>query len=199
MNTVRTSSFDEFIEWYLNREKWKVRERKDEVICIPSDPNKRCDMMRQNSEWEDKIHNWFHTGTWSIVELTQNEFGRLIPAYFGWTCELIRTSRIRRHNRGLLRCMAREAIEKSHLNSDAGQAHREYYEKLKKQEFRLRGQHRIVLCSSGKAERKANPKGLYHLQDGWGRSLPYQILLLEKQLSYEAVEAFLALHPDESK
>jgi len=34
---------------------------------------------------------------------------------------------------------------------------------------------------------------MYYLHDGLGRSLPYQILIIKRQLSYEPISAFLAI------
>ena len=69
---------------------------------------------------------------------------------------------------------------------------KDYYRKFKSGAIRM-SQEPIVLRSLGSNEEgPRNPDALFYLHDGLGRSLPYQVLLVEGHLCYEPVEAFLA-------
>ena len=58
----------------------------------------------------------------------------------------------------------------------------------------LRKENRLVVRTLNEDEKHNFLKGTYsyYLHDGWGRALPYMVLLLQERIKYEPVEAFLA-------
>jgi len=201
MDTVGQSSYDKFIKWYLKREK---REKPDDNPCrVPWLARNRREFMRQRHS--GKLKDWFENANWSIVRITQDEFDRLIPIEDCWTKKVGLTDWSRGANYRLLRNVAYTAIRKIKsgeisLDCDQMSGYRKYYPRLKHGHMHLEGNDRIVLRSLEDDERfgnpegkpPGNPRGLFYLHDGWGRSLPYQMLLKEQALQYTPVEAFLA-------
>ncbi len=202
MDTVEQSSYDEFIKWYLKREK---REKPEEnPYRIPSLVRNRRKFMRQCHS--GKIKDWFEDANWSIVRISRDQFDRLIPIEDCWTKKVGLTDWSCGVDYRLLRNVAEITVQKIRsgdvsLDCDQMSGYRKYYPRLRNEHMHLRGNDRIVLRSLENDERfgnpegkpPGNPRGVFYLHDGWGRSLPYQVLLIENHLSYEPIEAFLAL------
>ena len=202
MKYIRKSSWEEYVKWYLHREQWKKAARESVDLEVPETPAEQKDKVKQL----EKFHDWFDDGraVWAIVELSQDEFERLIPAYQCFSHRRLAKRWLKRKNTGLLKEMAELARRKNYIywpNSEV-QQHKDYYEQFKLGRMHLTGEHRIVICTADRASGKEadpaiNPDSFYHLEDGWGRSLPYQILLLEGKISFGKVEAFCACDPDD--
>ena len=81
MNRIRRSSYNEFVKWYLEREKREKSE--DNPGRIPwSARNRRKLMWRRHS---GKLEDWFQRADWGIVLITQDEFERSMILQGPWT------------------------------------------------------------------------------------------------------------------
>jgi len=199
MNTVRTSSCDEYTEWYLKRDMCKGNRD-----SVPRRARKRRKIMKTPAaqgghcgKWRD----WYECADWSIIRITQDEFERLIPIENPWTEENLTSYERNGDDYRLLRNVVNAIISRSKeeggfLECSEMAGYMKYYNPLKYGHMRIEGIHRIVLHSLVPNEKEHNPSGFFYLQDGWGRSFPHQILITEGHLSYEPVEAFLAYLPD---
>ncbi len=207
MNKVMESSYDEYIEWFLEREKREKPEQNPSKV--PRLARNRRKLMEK--EHRDKTRPWYKSAGWSIVTITQDEFERIIPIESDWTKEVGLTDWSLGVDYRLLRNVAHIAIRKIgneeyfiEDNKAEMRGYERYYNALKHGDRRLKDKDRIVLHSLDDNERLGNPQGkppgnpcgFFYLQDGWGRSLPYQILLMEGYVAYEPVEAFLVCRRD---
>ncbi len=191
MDKMRESSYNEFIKWYLEREKREKPE--DNFSRIPWSARNRRKLMKKSHA--GKLESWFERGYWSIISITQDEFERSMVLEGEWTevDGLVDPSSDELEYR-LLRSVAHTAIRIGYLETKANERMRDYYRKLKSGDISM-SQEYIVLRSLGPNEAtNRNPDALFYLHDGLGRSLPYQVLITEGYLSYEPVTAFLACH-----
>ena len=146
-------------------------------------------------EHSGKLKHWYEKAIWKIIRITQDEFERIIPIESDWTKRTGLTNPSLGDNYRLLRNVAGIAIQINYLDyaeRSGYKDYKEYYNQLRRGDIHLEGENRIVLRSLGHDETLGNPDAFFYLQDGWARSLPYQILLMEGHLSYEPVEAFCA-------
>jgi len=58
----------------------------------------------------------------------------------------------------------------------------------------LKNENRLVVRTLNETEKQDLPESTYsyYLHDGWGRALPYMVLVLKERIKYKPVEAFLA-------
>jgi hypothetical protein len=184
MRHLRGSTFDEYVEWYLSRER-----RENPNLNVPDTAPARMDMMKRDHG--GKLRFWFEKGRWSVVLLEREEFANLIFHEDGWTRQeglLVDDGQ----NYRLLGRVADRALESGYLTKTNDKRHLEYYTAFRRCHFRPEGISRLVICAANDAERKANPGGSFYLHDGTGRGLPYMILVTENPAMFEPVEAFLA-------
>ncbi len=207
MNTVRQCSYNQYIEWYIQREVQKGFYNKSPLRLIKrlilSQKRDQINKLRysrklmQDDHAEGKLKHWFENADWSIVCITQDEFERSMILEGEWTKahDLVDPLSDEANYR-LLGTVAHTAIRTNYLEIEADKRMKEYYRKFKSGSSFM-GHEPIVLRSlEPDEETPRNPDALFYLHDGLGRSLPYQILLVQGRLSYEPVEAFLARRRD---
>jgi hypothetical protein len=78
------------------------------------------------------------------------------------------------------------------LDREKAKSHKKYYDQFIAGNLQLIGANRIAICSAEPDEIRQNPNALYYLLDGVGRSLPYMVLVLQKQPVPKPIEAFVA-------
>jgi hypothetical protein len=183
MQLLRPSSFDEFVEWYLQREF-----RKGGSAPPPLAAARRATMAREHA---GKLRQWFAAARWSLVLLDRNEFEQLIFLESDWTrnAQLVVSDG---ENYRLLRRVAENARNTRYLDTAAAERHRKYYQAIADCHFRLECSSRLTICDADVNERRANPAAQHYLHDGAGRTLAYMLFLLNTNCAYEPVEAFLA-------
>lgn len=185
METIRTSTLDEYISWYLEREA-----AKGSAYPIPNSAAARRKVM-----WDyhkGKMRDWFELASdWTVVRLGLDEFENLVFLESNWTKSEGLIERDGPDYRVLKR-IARNAIQIDYLEHANDPRHLEYYDLLKRETLVLRGDSRIAVCSATLNERRHNPSAEFYILDGVGRSLPYMILVQQGNLPYTPVEAFLA-------
>jgi len=184
MRHLRGSTFDEYVEYYLLREK-----RKNPTQVLPGTAPARFDVMR--SDHSGKLRRWFEKARWCVVLLDLQELESLVFLESDWTKAegLVVKDGV---NYRLLGKVAERAIGSNYLSRTSAQRHLDYYRTFKSCQFRLEGSSRLVICSSSADERRDNPAGQYYLHDGTGRALSYMILVKEDAAMFDPVEAFLA-------
>lgn len=186
VRVLRPSSLHDYAAWYLAREG-----RKGDCRPIPDDPEQQVHAMRQRHC--GKMRPWFTAGArWNIVSLDLlSDFSNLVFLESKWTKDegLVILGD---PNYRLLERVAKNAVRANYLDRPSARCHKKYYDDLQRGSLRLEGENRIAICSAEDSERRSNPAAQYYLLDGVGRSLPYMILITEKQRKYEPIEAFLA-------
>lgn len=186
MLTLRESSLDDFIEWYLRREK-----RKDRSAEVPDTSEGRLSLMREKHS--GKLRDSFHSSAWSIVLLNRiDELENLIFLESQWTKKERLVIPDGTPNYRLLSRVAENALGSNYLGSTVDPRHRQYYEAMRSCHFRLECSSRLALCTASESERRSNPSGVYYLHDGAGRALAYLLLIKERKGQFEPVEAFIA-------
>jgi hypothetical protein len=199
MNTTRTTSYVEFVTWYLEREYSKRGK------AIPALGSISEQMNTMDREHRGKLCSWFPSAGWTILELeSEGELFSLVCLASDWTRQsgLLRDEASLDHR--ILRSFVRNATECNYF-SDLTRPilHAENMEKRQRYISRLRvdptikftGDNRIVLRSLSRGEKSSNPSGTYYLHDGLGRMLAYAYLISRRQLHFRPVEAFLAIEP----
>ena len=184
MRFVREASFDEYATWFFERAR-----RTKACETIPETAHKRLDAFQT---WaRGKFHDWFITARWT-VQLVESprELESLMVVSAPFTREY------RLWNDGeqrLLGVEARNALQHDYfLNDPTSGRHARYYLLLKGGKLKLEGQDRLVLITLDESSRLEAPAATYYLHDGFGRALPYMMLLEENGLQFEPMEAILA-------
>jgi hypothetical protein len=175
-------SLGSFAAWYLKRE--SAKPGRDPAPATEEEATQILETAHPG-KWRD----WFPHAQWSIALLAQSDFEQLVFLENSWTKREGLTVDDGPDYR-LLQRVATKAIDSSYLRTTSDPRHRVYYRQLV-DGYRLRGRNRIAVCTA-ENEKVRNPSGRYYLLDGAGRSLPYMILILERRLAYEPVEAFVA-------
>ena len=183
MREIRTSLQDDYALWYLGRELAKSHPEP-----ILSDPAVAIQTMRVRhaGKWRD----WFGDARWSVASLDLSDMRNLVFLESPWTKDeglVVRDGADYR----LLKRVAQRAININYLSRSSTGRHLSYYERIKGG-FRLTGEERMAICSAEPSEMASNPSARFYLLDGAGRGLAYAILLAERRLPYEPVEAFVA-------
>lgn len=180
MRYLSGATYDDYIEWYLRREK-----RKNPTSELPETAVERKRIM--NEQHPGKIRAEFPTANWSVVLLDQSDLENLVFLDSDWTKQEGLTIEGRSRK---LRDVANRAIIQDYLKKTSAEKHQLYYNAMKDCHFRLDGSSRLVIRRSIEGETK---HGEYYLHDGSGRALSYLLLLKqESNVAFESVEAFLA-------
>jgi hypothetical protein len=195
MLLVRGSNFEEFIHWYLARERWKQKQEPD--LSGRSWSSLHSEMRRLHP---DKLRSWFERARWSIVSLEvigeamslvlldDNEVRRngLVNGV-GPDNRLARTVVAAAHDGGYF-----DNKEVASRNAVEGHYRQERIEAYRKSWPQLRGGERLAICDLNADEKAGNPGGTYYLHDGFGRLLPYLYAIIYEGRDYCPIEAFLA-------
>lgn len=182
VKTLRQSTLDEFIEWYLARE-----QRKGGRPVPDTRQGRQATMEREHT---GKLRTWFAAGRWSIVVLDRDDFERLVFLESPWTISehlLID----REPNYRLLRQVAANALASDYLGHSSDGRHAKYFQAIRDCHMRLECSSRLAICDLEPAEIAGNPAGSHYLHDGAGRGLAYMIFLQLSEKPFEPVEAFL--------
>lgn len=188
MKFVRKATFDEYAEWYLQREVRKGNWCKQD---LPLTPEGRLDAFR-NREC-GKFREWFLKARWTVQRLEhQKELETLMVVAAPFTDKL-RKPELRTQDARLLGIVADNAIKNDYLNRDPEACrHLDYYTRFKTRDIELQGGDRLVLISLNGGEKREASNATYYLHDGYGRGLPYMMLLKQGVIPFEPVEVFLA-------
>lgn len=184
MRYIKDSSFDEYAVWFFEREM-----RKEGGKEVPGTPEDR--LAEFHGEAKDKYREWFPKARWTVQRLEDpKEMESLMVVSASFTREH------RLWNPGeqrLLGVEARNAIRHDYFRTDPNSGrHRDYYNRLRTGRLELRGADRLVLLSLEDTWRREAPDTTYYLHDGFGRALPYMMLLEEEAIQFAPVEVFLA-------
>jgi hypothetical protein len=185
---LAASSLQEYIDWYLARER-----RKRGGPELPATAAERCALMERAHR--GKLRAWFPTAEWSIVLLEEvRELERLVfwhspGGWAQWHGLVVEDGTPDWRTLGRV---AENAARGDYLRKVPDPQHLHYYRAYRDCHFRLEGGSRLALCSLTPEEKAENPGGSYYLQDGNGRSLPYLLFVNEDRARFEPVEAFLA-------
>jgi hypothetical protein len=191
-STLRESTYDEYVEWYLNRNLMKHPDSGP----VPLSPDDRRTLM-ERVHGKGKLRPWFPYGTWTVVRIESAEaLGHLMMLGSDWTrdARLVRDGVPRLLRNGVL-----HAIEVSYFEETGPkrEEHHKYYRKMKDKSLRPSNFDKFVLCSLNADERKSvaatHPPVRYYLHDGVGRGLPYLTLVHRGVVDFEPIDAFLAI------
>jgi len=182
---VRDSSFDEYAKWFFER-----AVRSEAWDAVPATPQDRLAAFR-SPQVRGKFHDWFLSAGWTIQELeSPDELDSLMVVSAPFTREY------RLWNEGeqrLLGVEARNALRYGYFLSDPTSGkHRRYYVLHQNKELKMEGADRLVIISMEESWKREAPDATYYLHDGFGRALPYAMLLIEGKLLFSPVEVFLA-------
>jgi hypothetical protein len=180
---IRDSSQEEYASWYLARE--RAKGSKDP---LPADGEAAVERMRMAHA--GKWRAWFEEAAWSVASLSRAEVERLVFLESHWTVEEGLTVPSGPDYR-LLGRVAQRALDIDYLERATAARHRGYYERIGR-DLRLVGDERIAICSAEAREIAQNPSASYYLLDGAGRALAWTILLRERAVGDERIEAFVA-------
>lgn len=205
MKIVKNSSFEEYIQWYLQREFEKNERPEDD----PENYKNLYDLKKyMRLKHSGKVRDWFHVGKWFIIQIDDiNDIDNLVCLDGGWVKEYLIPDESRNEkNFRILKKIVSNAKEseyfmksKDDLRKNEYSKRFEYYNKLKQGGCllpRLINQDKIVLCSLNSSEKSQNPTGTYYLHDGLGRLLAYKYLIdYEGKHLNTPIEAFLVENP----
>jgi hypothetical protein len=194
MRRVRASSFEEFIRWYLGKERLKRGQGQD------LSGRSWDDLVREMRRAEaGKLRPWFEDARWSIVSLDDISEAMHLVLVDNWEARqngLIREGLDNRLARTIV-TMARETgyydnpeILKS--NSVIAHFRQERIAAFRKSWPELRDGDRLTICDLNADEKAENPGGTYYLHDGFGRLLAYLYMIFFEGREYGPIEAFLA-------
>ena len=195
MQVLRGASFEEFVRWYVARERQKRRQ----------DPNlgeRSWDSLltEMRGAYPGKLRPWFARGRWNVVLLdTLAEALTLVCVDNPEARRNGLVTGVSKDNRIARKVIAR-ARELNYFDpGDAGRSNaieghyrQERIEAYRRSWPQLRDRERVTLCGLNEDERSGNPRGSYYLHDGFGRLVPYLYLVVYEGREYNPVEAFLA-------
>ena len=195
MRRLRCASFEDYVRWYLRRERTKRRQQADlgERSWISL-------LNEMRGTHPDKLRTWFERAKWSIVLLEDPEEALSLVCVDGPDTRrngLVTGMGVNHRIARAVVSAAREfvyfdnevirrtnAVE-WHFRQDSLEAYRRNWP-------RFEGANRLVLCTLNEDERSENPAGNYYLHDGFGRLLPWLYAIVYEQREYAPIEAFLA-------
>jgi hypothetical protein len=195
MRVLRPASFDEYVRWYLSREKRKEGQA-DDHRGRSSDS-----LLAEMLEFHPgKLRPWFGGARWRIIMLeTLSDAMHLVflDSYEMRLVGLLSAAAPDARLGGSFVAAARNAgyFEEragGRINPLDGQAHRQRAAQFRCSWPDLRNAERLALCSLNPAEKAENPGGTYYVNDGLGRLLPYLYLVVHEGYPFHPIEAILA-------
>jgi hypothetical protein len=180
----RAATFEEYVRWYLGRERRKGRPGADlntaswEAIAAE---------MRDTHP--GKLRAWFEGAEWSVVTLDEPQDAL--------TLVCVDNTETRR-NRLVIGSAPNNRLARNVILAAHTHQHFENEEVCRAASRRsqppFEGNERLVLCSLNEDERRQNPDASYYLHDGFGRLLPWLYAVVYEGRPYQPAEAFLALN-----
>ena len=185
MRYVRDSSFDEYAEWFFER---AVRNKA--WGSVPATPSARLAALQSPAAC-GKFHEWFPSACWTIQILeSADELNSLMVVSAPFTREYRLWNDAEQR---LLGIEARNALQNDYfLMCPTSGKHCRYYVLHESKKLKMEGADRLVLLSMQENWTREAPDATYYLHDGFGRALPYAMLLKEGKLPFSPVEVFLA-------
>lgn len=195
MQLVRSACFEEFVRWYVVRDRRKRNQDAD--LNGRSWDSLLTEMYGAHP---GKLRPWFEYARWSIVSLDEiSEALTLVCVDNPETRVPKLVSGVGLDNRlsGNVIAAAHETGYFDHPDAGRSDAIEKYYRQERIEAYRcnwpqLRDAERLTLCSLNEDERMENPGGSYYLLDGFGRLLAWLYLVLYEGREYLPIEAFLA-------
>lgn len=194
MRIIRDASFEEFVRWYLLRERRKRKLAPE----LPARTWERLlrDMRRSHP---DKLRGWFDAARWSIVSLDGVLEAMNLVCLDNWETRRSRLVTGSSSDSRLARTLVAAARENGYfdnpcvLKSNAVEAHfrQGTIDAFRREWPQLHGGERLVVCELNAAEKAENPGGTYYLHDGLGRLLAYLYLVVYERRVYLPIEVFL--------
>jgi hypothetical protein len=193
---VRRAGFEEFVRWYLARERQKKHQPESDLSGTSWDS-----VLAQMRRWHPgKLRPWFEGARWSIVSLDAVEDAMTV------VCVDNRETRRRGLVTGsgidnrLSRTVVAAAHDLGHFDNrdlEKSNAVEWHFRQRRIDAFRrkwpeLRDGERLTICTLNAGEKRENPGGTYYLHDGFGRLLPFLYGILYEGRAYCPIEAFLA-------
>jgi hypothetical protein len=188
MERVRNSGFEEFVRWYLARERRKHKQ--DDDLSGRSWDSLLAEM---HSAHPGKLRPWFDRGRWTIVSLgVPGEATSLVCVDDPETRRerLIVGSGPNNRLAGTL--VAAAHATGYFYNPAVRRTNTVRHRYLQRNWPQLREGERLTLCSLNAHEKNQNPGGSYYLHDGFGRLFPWLYVILYEGEEYSPIEAFLA-------
>jgi hypothetical protein len=193
MRPVRSASFEEFVLWYLTRERQKRNQPVD--LSGRSSASLLAEMRRSHP---DKLRPWFEGGRWSIVSLEAIAEAMSLVCLDNW--EIRRNRLVNGYGNRLVRMVVAAARATVYFdnpdvirrNSVEGHYRQQRIVAFRKSWPELRGDERLTICDLDAAEKAEHPDGTYYLHDGLGRLLAYLYAVLYEGREYRPIEVFLA-------
>jgi hypothetical protein len=195
MRYIREANFQEYVAWYLARERRK-RSRGPDPADMPWD-RQFAQMQRAHPA---KLRAWFQRARWSIVLLDRVDEVMDLVCVDNWETRrnglmtadgtdrrLARTLVTRAHatayfdNAAVIACNSVEA----HYRQDRVRTYRHAHPEFCDED-------RVMICDLDSGEQSESPRAKYYLNDGFGRMLSYLYLVAYEGLAYRPVEAMLA-------
>jgi len=192
MRRIREATFEEFVHWYLTRERRKRNRPKADAR-----PTTLAEMRRTHP---DKLRPWFDRGRWSVVSLEALDEALGLVCVDGPETRRWRLVADSGPDNRLMRTVIAAActtgyfedLEVRRTNSVEAHFRHERIESYRRQWPSLREDERLVVCTVNSDERAANPGANYYLHDGFGRLLPYLYLVTYESRAWRPIEAYLA-------
>ncbi len=195
MRRLRSASFEEYVHWYLVRER---RKRGQEQELNGRSWNSIFTEMRGTHP--DKLRSWFDRAAWSVVSLENA----------GEALQLVCVDGPDTRRNGLVtgegvdNRLAGRVVESARANgyfdndsvrrSNSVETHfrQDRIEAYRRTWPQFTGEERLVLCTLNQDERRENPNGTFYLHDGFGRLMPWLYAIVYEGREYHPIETFLA-------
>jgi hypothetical protein len=194
MRIIRDASFEEFVHWYLLRER---RKRKLAPELQGRAWERLLTEMRRSHP--DKLRAWFDAARWSIASLGTVLEAMNLVCLDNWETRRSRLVTGVSSDSRLARTLVAAARENRYfdnprvLKSNAVEAHfrQEHIDAFRREWPQLQGDERLVICELNADEKAENPGGTYYLHDGLGRLLAYLYLAVYERREYLPIEVFI--------
>jgi hypothetical protein len=192
---IRTASFEEFVRWYLVRER---RKRMAESDLTGRSLNSLVTEMQRLHP--DKLRPWFERARWSIVSLDAVNDAMHLVCLDNWEVRRNRLVSGAGSDNRIARAVVARARDIHYFDnervrrSNSVEAHfrQERIEAFRRNWPVLKEDERLTICDLNSEERAENPSGTYYLHDGFGRLLAYLYAIVYEGRQYGPIEAFLA-------
>ena len=188
MQHVSDATFDDFVQWYLEREvrnESRKGRREDEKKALSGTPDKQREVMQERHG--GKLRDWFEQARWSIQLLTAPAELECLMILKKQTWDGITWPMPR-----LLGEAANRIRQERYFDPPGNDNWGVNYIALRDHRLLLQGKERLVLITPSEAEMREEPSTTFYLHDGLGRALPYLAVVMETSTCFCPVEAFIA-------
>lgn len=193
MRFIRSASFEEFVTFYLSRERRKGR--LDPQLTGLSWDTLAAEMRRSH---RGKLRPWFEHGRWSVVSLDGIEDAMSLVCLKDEAMKAAGLIDDSKPDGRLMRAVVAAAHKNSVFDNNLPRsACIEGFRVKRIEAYRrswpeLRGDDMLVLCTLNAAEKSESPGGSWYLHDGLGRLVPHLYATVYEGREYRPIEALLA-------